>query len=73
MIAILLPALTAVVLVLVIGATVFASGLVDIIMAIRLRKVIRGEVLLFLNGMISVAFGVFVFFFPERELWRWCG
>jgi uncharacterized membrane protein HdeD (DUF308 family) len=64
-VAIIYPNLTAVFLVLLIGATALASGLVDIIMAIRLRKVIAGEALLFLNGIISVAFGVFVFFFPS--------
>lgn len=63
-IAFMLPNLTAVVLVLVIGATALASGIVDMVMSVRLRKVIRGEALLFLNGLISVAFGVFVFFFP---------
>jgi uncharacterized membrane protein HdeD (DUF308 family) len=63
-IAILLPDLTAIVLVLVIGATALASGIVDIAMAIRLRKTIRGEGFLILNGIISIAFGVFVFFFP---------
>ncbi|HKX53995.1 MAG TPA: HdeD family acid-resistance protein [Nitrosospira sp.] len=63
-IAFMLPNLTAVVLVLVIGATALASGIVDMVMSVRLRKVIRGETLLFLNGLISVAFGVFVFFFP---------
>lgn len=63
-IAILLPNLTAVALVLVIGATALGSGIVDVVMAVRLRKVIRGEALLILNGLISIAFGVFVFFFP---------
>lgn len=62
--AFMLPNLTAVVLVLIIGATALASGIVDIAMAIRLRKVIRGEGFLILNGIISIAFGVFVVFFP---------
>jgi uncharacterized membrane protein HdeD (DUF308 family) len=62
--AIMLPELSAVMLVLIIGATALASGIVDVIMAIRLRKVIRGEGLLILNGLVSIAFGVFVFFFP---------
>ncbi|SEN65904.1 Uncharacterized membrane protein HdeD, DUF308 family [Nitrosospira multiformis] len=62
--AFMLPNLTAVVLVLIIGATALASGIVDIAMAIRLRKVIRGEGFLILNGIISIAFGAFVFFFP---------
>lgn len=63
-VALMLPGLTAVVLALIIGATALASGIVDIAMAIRLRKVIRGEGFLILNGIVSVAFGVFVFFFP---------
>lgn len=63
-IAILNPGITAVVLVLLMGATALASGIVDITMAIRLRKVIRGEGFLILNGIVSVLFGVFVFFFP---------
>ena len=62
--ALIYPDRTAVFLVLLIGATALASGIVDIVMAVRLRKVIRGEALLILNGIISVAFGVFVFFFP---------
>jgi uncharacterized membrane protein HdeD (DUF308 family) len=61
---ILYPDLTALMLVLVIGGTSLASGIVDIAMAIRLRKIIRGEALLILNGIVSIAFGVFVFFFP---------
>jgi uncharacterized membrane protein HdeD (DUF308 family) len=63
MTAIILPGLTALMLVLIIGATALASGIVEVVMAIRLRKVIRGEGLLILEGIISIAFGVFVFFF----------
>lgn len=63
-IAIMLPHLTALVLVLVIGATALTTGILDIAMAVRLRKVIRGEGLLFLSGFISVMFGISVFFFP---------
>jgi len=62
--ALLYPGLTALMLVLVIGATTLASGIADIAMAIRLRKIIRGEAFLILNGIVSIAFGVFVFFFP---------
>jgi uncharacterized membrane protein HdeD (DUF308 family) len=64
MIALILPKLTAVMLVLIIGATALASGFVEVLMAIRLRKVIRREGLLILEGIISIAFGVFVFLFP---------
>jgi len=63
-IAIMLPHLTALVLVLVIGATALTTGILDIAMAVRLRKVIHGEGLLFLSGFISVMFGISVFFFP---------
>lgn len=62
--AIMAPNLTALVLALVIGATALATGVINIAMAIRLRKVIRGEGLLFLTGFISVMFGVSVFLFP---------
>lgn len=58
------PGLTTVVLVLLMGATAMANGIIDIAMAIRLRKVIHGEGFLILNGIVSVLFGVFVFFFP---------
>ncbi|SEK62379.1 HdeD family acid-resistance protein [Nitrosovibrio tenuis] len=61
---ILYPGLTALMLVLLMGATALASGIVDIAMAIRLRKVIQGEGFLILNGIVSILFGVFVFFFP---------
>jgi uncharacterized membrane protein HdeD (DUF308 family) len=64
MLALILPGLTAVMLVLIIGATALATGVVEVVMAIRLRKVIRGEGLLILEGIISIAFGVFVFLFP---------
>lgn len=64
MIALMSPELTAVMLVLVIGATAFGTGILDIAMGIRLRKVIRGEAFLVLNGIISVVFGISIFFFP---------
>lgn len=63
-IAIMLPHLTALVLVLVIGATALTTGILDIAMAVRLRNMIRGEGLLFLSGFVSVMFGISVFFFP---------
>ena len=62
--ALIYPDRTAVFLVLLIGATALASGIIDIVMAVRLRTVIRGEAVLILNGIISVAFGVVVFFSP---------
>lgn len=59
------PALTALVLVLVMGANALISGVLDIIAAIRLRKAIHGEWMLVLSGIVSITFGVLVFLFPQ--------
>src|SRR6266850_1019147 len=56
-IAILHPDLTALVLVLWMGANAIVTGILDIAMAIRLRKVIRGEWLLILTGIVAITFG----------------
>jgi uncharacterized membrane protein HdeD (DUF308 family) len=56
--------LTALVLVLLIGANALITGMLDIVAAIRLRRSIRGEWLLVLNGVASVVFGVLIFLFP---------
>lgn len=58
------PGLTALVLVLLMGANAIATGVLDIALAIRLRRAIRGEWVLFLAGAVSIAFGVLVFLFP---------
>ena len=59
------PALTALVLVLLIGANALVAGTLDIIAAIRLRRTMRNEWLLVLNGIASVVFGMLVFLFPQ--------
>lgn len=64
-IAILHPELTALVLVLVMGANALIMGVLDIAVAIRLRKEIRGEWLLGLTGIVSIVFGILVFLFPR--------
>jgi uncharacterized membrane protein HdeD (DUF308 family) len=58
------PDLTALVLVLLMGANAIVTGILEIVMAVRLRKAIRGEWLLGLAGVVSIAFGVLVFLFP---------
>ena len=58
------PVVTAFVLVIFIGAWAIVTGLFEIVAAIRLRKVIKGEWLLALSGVLSVAFGILVFAFP---------
>lgn len=63
-VAIMQPALTALVLVLVMGANALVTGVLDIAVAIRLRKTIEGEWLLIAAGIASVIFGILVFLFP---------
>ena len=65
-VAIMLPDLTALLLVLVIGATALITGMLDITMAVRLHKVIQGEGFLFLSGFVSIMFGISVFLFPGK-------
>lgn len=63
-ISIIQPALTALVLVLVMGANALVTGVLDIAVAIRLRKTIEGEWLLIAAGIASIIFGIVVFLFP---------
>lgn len=63
-IAILHPGITALFLVLVMGANALITGVLEIVAAIRLRKEIRGEWLLILTGIVSIAIGALVFLFP---------
>jgi uncharacterized membrane protein HdeD (DUF308 family) len=63
-IAVFYPDLTALALVLVMGANALITGVLDIAVAIRLRKVVRGEWLLVLTGLASIVFGVLVLMFP---------
>ena len=63
-ISIMQPALTALVLVLVMGANALVTGVLDIAVAIRLRKTIEGEWLLIAAGIASIIFGILVFLFP---------
>jgi uncharacterized membrane protein HdeD (DUF308 family) len=63
-IAIFHPLLTALVLVLLMGANALITGILDIAIAMRLRKEIRNEWMLVLAGVVSVVFGILVFLFP---------
>jgi uncharacterized membrane protein HdeD (DUF308 family) len=63
-IAVLHPDLTALVLVLLMGANALVSGVLQIAMAIQLRKAIRGEWLMVAAGIVSITFGILVFLFP---------
>lgn len=64
LIALVHPALTALVLILLIGANALVTGVLDIVIAVRLRRRIQGEWLLVLSGVASIVFGVVVFLYP---------
>jgi uncharacterized membrane protein HdeD (DUF308 family) len=52
------PAMTAMVLLIIIAAWAIARGIFEIIAALRLRKIIHHEWLLVLAGILSIAFGI---------------
>ena len=54
------PDITALVLLYLIAIWAIATGLVEVAVAVVLRRELRGEWLLALGGIISVAFGVFL-------------
>jgi len=58
------PGMTAMVLLWFIAAWAIITGVLEIVTAIRLRKVITNEWLLILGGLISIAFGVVLFARP---------
>jgi len=58
------PAITLLVLVLVIGIWAVIRGVLQLVAAVRLRNIIRGEWLLVLSGILSIALGVLVFLYP---------
>ena len=62
--AIFYPGLTALALVLVMGANAIVTGALDLAMAVRLRRVLRGHWMLVLSGIVSIVFGVLVFLYP---------
>ena len=62
--AIVFPAVTALVLVLLMGANAIFTGALDIAIAMRLRRVLEGTWMLVLSGIVSIAFGALVLFFP---------
>jgi uncharacterized membrane protein HdeD (DUF308 family) len=58
------PGMTALVLILLIGAWAIAHGIIEIAAAMQLRKEIRNDWLLVLAGVLSVAFGFLVIAVP---------
>ena len=60
-----MPGLTALLLLYIIGAWAVARGIFEIVGAIQLRKVIDNEWLLILSGILSVLFGLFTLMWPK--------
>jgi uncharacterized membrane protein HdeD (DUF308 family) len=58
------PGVTAMVLLYLSAFWAIARGVLEIIAAIEFRKVIEGELLLGLAGLLSIAFGVFIVMSP---------
>jgi uncharacterized membrane protein HdeD (DUF308 family) len=63
--AMLAPSVTALVLVLLMGANAILTGALDIAMAVRLRRVLHGHWMLLLGGALSILFGVLVIAVPD--------
>jgi uncharacterized membrane protein HdeD (DUF308 family) len=58
------PGVTALALIIFIGAWAIVTGAIELAAAIKLRKEISGEWLLALSGLLSIAFGLLVLTFP---------
>lgn len=63
-IALVVPEITALVLLIVIAAWAIVAGITEIVMAIQLRKRIEHEWLLAIEGVLSVGFGIILFLAP---------
>lgn len=62
--AVVAPAVTALVLVLLMAVNAILTGALDIAMAVRLRRAVRGHWLQLLGGVMSILFGVLVIAAP---------
>jgi uncharacterized membrane protein HdeD (DUF308 family) len=63
-----LPGVTALGLLIITASWAIVTGIFEVVAAIRLRRLIRGEWLLALGGVMSVALGVLLFMYPAAGL-----
>jgi uncharacterized membrane protein HdeD (DUF308 family) len=59
------PGTTALALLWIIALWAIFTGIVEIVSAVQLRKIIKNEFLMILGGILSIAFGVLLFMQPE--------
>jgi uncharacterized membrane protein HdeD (DUF308 family) len=64
LLAFVMPRITAVGLLILIAAWAIATGVMELVAAVRLRKIITNEWLLVLAGIASIVFGVLLLFQP---------
>ena len=62
------PSVTAQLLIFFIGTWAIINGILQLVAAVRLRKIIRGEWLLALGGVLSILFGIVVIGRPGAAL-----
>ncbi len=67
-VAVLNPVVTAGVLLLFLAAWLLVAGIYRIVVAIRVRKLIRGEWLIALSGVLAIALAVLFFMYPAAGL-----
>jgi uncharacterized membrane protein HdeD (DUF308 family) len=58
------PGITAIALLYLIAAWSLFTGIMEVVAAVKLRKVISGEWLLALSGLLSIVFGILLLLFP---------
>jgi uncharacterized membrane protein HdeD (DUF308 family) len=59
-----LPEITLYGLVILVSVWAFFTGIFEIISAIKLRKIIEGEILMIVSGLLSIVFAILVFLNP---------
>src|SRR3979411_158346 len=66
-----MPGITALGLLILIALWAIVTGMMELVAAIRLRKIIANEWLLVLTGLLSVAFGVLLILMPAAGALAW--